>query len=108
MSTHPHRLLAGLALFGLVVLLFLLSLGIGPVRLSPVTVARALFGGGTEEQRIIIQEISEGEQTIHPVGASLPLVTIAPKPAVCFSHHHGVNAIHSAGSAIFLTQQHFV
>lgn len=38
-------------------ILFVLALGIGPVRLSPVTVAQALFGGGSEEQRIIIQEI---------------------------------------------------
>ncbi|NVO14616.1 MAG: iron ABC transporter permease [Rhodoplanes sp.] len=46
-----------LLLGGLVVLLFLLSLGIGPVRLSPDVVATALFGGGSEEQRIIVQEI---------------------------------------------------
>jgi iron complex transport system permease protein len=38
-------------------LLFLLSLGIGSVRLSPLTVAYALIGGGSEEQRIIVQEI---------------------------------------------------
>ncbi|WP_245431046.1 FecCD family ABC transporter permease [Rhodoplanes roseus] len=35
----------------------LLSLGLGPVRLSPDAVAAALFGGGTEESRIIVQEI---------------------------------------------------
>ena len=46
-----------IALSGIVALLFLLSLGVGPVRLSPVTVAQALFGGGSEEQRIIVQEI---------------------------------------------------
>ena len=44
-------------LCGLVVLLFLISLGIGPVRLSPFTVANALFGSGAEEHRIIVQEI---------------------------------------------------
>ena len=33
------------------------SLGTGPVRLPPLTVVQALFGGGTEEQRIIVQEI---------------------------------------------------
>jgi iron complex transport system permease protein len=46
-----------LALGGLVALLFLLSLGIGSVPLSPVTVAHALIGGGSEEGRIIVQEI---------------------------------------------------
>ena len=49
---------AALGILGAVsVLLFLLSLGIGPVRLSPLTVASALIGGGSEEQRIIVQEI---------------------------------------------------
>ena len=36
------------ALVVLVVLLMLISLGIGPVRLSPLTVIEALFGGGSE------------------------------------------------------------
>lgn len=45
------------ALVVLVVLLALLSLGIGPVRLSPVTVIEALFGGGTDVQQVIVQEI---------------------------------------------------
>lgn len=47
--------LAGLAM--LAALLFLGSLATGPVRLPPWTVAAALIGGGTEEQRIIVQEI---------------------------------------------------
>src|SRR5262245_52518741 len=41
----------------LVGVLFLGSFGVGPVRLSPLTVAQALLGGGSEEQRIIVQEI---------------------------------------------------
>jgi iron complex transport system permease protein len=45
------------ALVVLVVLLALLSLGIGPVRLSPVTVIEALFGGGTDVQQVIVREI---------------------------------------------------
>ena len=36
---------------------FLASLGIGPVRLAPWTVARALAGGGDETARIIVREI---------------------------------------------------
>ncbi|HEX2216409.1 MAG TPA: iron ABC transporter permease [Xanthobacteraceae bacterium] len=47
--------LIGLA--SLTVLLFLFSLGVGAVRLSPATVAQALVGGGSIEQRIIVQEI---------------------------------------------------
>ena len=46
-----------LALGVLVAVLFVVSLGVGPVRLSPLTVSQALFGGGSEEQRIIVQEI---------------------------------------------------
>jgi iron complex transport system permease protein len=45
------------ALISLVVLLALISLGIGPVRLSPVAVVDALFGGGTDVQQIIVREI---------------------------------------------------
>src|SRR3989442_2065612 len=47
--------LAGLVI--LVVLLALISLGIGPVRLSPVAVIEALFGGGSDVQRTIVREI---------------------------------------------------
>ncbi len=35
----------------------LVSLGVGPVKLSPVAVLDALFGGGSEVQRIIVQDI---------------------------------------------------
>src|SRR6202049_5195542 len=41
----------------LVVLLALASLGIGPVRLSPVVVIDALFGGGSDVQQVIVREI---------------------------------------------------
>src|ERR1700735_2954154 len=47
--------LAGLVV--LVVLLTLTSLGIGPVRLSPLTVSDALFGGGGDGQQVIVREI---------------------------------------------------
>ena len=50
-------LTAVIVLSGLTALLFVVSLGFGPVRLSPITVVQALFGGGSEEQRIIVQEI---------------------------------------------------
>jgi iron complex transport system permease protein len=41
----------------LVALLALGSLGVGPVKLSPLTVIDALFGGGTEVQQTIVREI---------------------------------------------------
>ena len=45
------------ALTMLVILLALISLGIGPVRLSPMTVINALFGGGNDIQQVIVREI---------------------------------------------------
>ena len=45
------------AFAAVVALLFVLSLGVGPVGLRPDVVLKALFGGGSEEQRIIVQEI---------------------------------------------------
>src|SRR3981189_308631 len=45
------------ALLLLVVLLVLISLRIGPVRLSPVTWIDALFGGGSDVQQVIVREI---------------------------------------------------
>jgi iron complex transport system permease protein len=58
MVSGPARFpLAVSALGALVLLLTALSLGVGPVRLSPAVVVQALFGGGSEEQRIIVQEI---------------------------------------------------
>src|ERR1700716_2857445 len=45
------------ALVVLVVLLALISLGIGPVRLSPLTVIDALFGGGGDVAQVIVREI---------------------------------------------------
>src|SRR5213080_4813134 len=47
--------LAGLLI--LVVLLALISLGIGPVRLTPVAVIDALFGGGSDVHQVIVREI---------------------------------------------------
>jgi iron complex transport system permease protein len=41
----------------LVALLALVSLGIGAVRLSPLTVIDALFGGGDDVQQVIVREI---------------------------------------------------
>src|SRR3954449_10467459 len=48
--------LAPRALAGLAALLFLLSLGVGPVRLPPAAVLGALAGGGPDENRMIVQE----------------------------------------------------
>jgi iron complex transport system permease protein len=45
------------ALAVVVVLLALASLGVGPVRLSPLTVIDALFGGGSDVQQVIVREI---------------------------------------------------
>src|ERR1700755_3508598 len=45
------------ALVILVVLLVLVSLGTGPVRLSPAAVAEALFGGGSDVSQVIVREI---------------------------------------------------
>src|ERR1700724_876600 len=47
--------MAGLVV--LAVLLVLISLGIGPVRLSPLAVIDALFGGGSDVQQVIVREI---------------------------------------------------
>ncbi len=47
--------MAGLVV--LVVVLLLASLGTGPVRLSPLTVVDALFGGGSDVQQVIVREI---------------------------------------------------
>jgi iron complex transport system permease protein len=48
---------AAVLLSALVALLALISLGIGPVRLSPLAVAEALFGAGGEVSQIIVREI---------------------------------------------------
>ena len=52
-----RRLGVTVMLVALVVLLALISLGTGPVRLSPLTVIEALFRGGTDVQQIIVREI---------------------------------------------------
>ncbi|HEY0327517.1 MAG TPA: iron ABC transporter permease [Rhodopseudomonas sp.] len=51
------RGLVTLALLVIVALLMLASLGIGPVRLSPLAVLDALFGGGGEVAQVIVQQI---------------------------------------------------
>ena len=56
-SAARRRIGAVAALAALVVLLVLISLGIGPVRLSPLTVMEALFGGGSEVSQVIVREI---------------------------------------------------
>ncbi len=52
-----RRIGATAALAALVALLMLISLGIGPVRLSPLSVIEAVFGGGSDVQQVIVQEI---------------------------------------------------
>src|ERR1700704_5306265 len=52
-----RRLSVTVVLAALVALLALISLGTGPVRLSPLAVIEALFGGGTDVQQIIVREI---------------------------------------------------
>ncbi|KIZ36165.1 MULTISPECIES: iron ABC transporter permease [Rhodopseudomonas] len=58
-ATRPatRRTVVTAALAILVGLLAIGSLGIGPVKLSPLTVLDALFGGGGEVQQVIVQEI---------------------------------------------------
>jgi iron complex transport system permease protein len=56
--TYPARRGFGLVVLGsLMALLFVASLAVGPVRLAPLDVIQALLGGGSEDQRIIVQEI---------------------------------------------------
>jgi iron complex transport system permease protein len=52
-----RRISATVALVALVVALVVISLGIGPVRLSPLTVIEALFGGGSDVSQVIVREI---------------------------------------------------
>ena len=52
-----RRISATMAMIALVVLLAVISLGIGPVRLSPVAVVEALFGGGSDVAQVIVREI---------------------------------------------------
>src|SRR6188768_4203287 len=56
-DSRRRLMIATTGLAALVVLLALGSLGIGPVRLSPLTVIDALLGGGTDVQRMIVGEI---------------------------------------------------
>jgi iron complex transport system permease protein len=44
-------------LVAVVIVLLLISLGVGPVRLSPPTVVNALFGVGTDVAQVIVREI---------------------------------------------------
>lgn len=56
-TAAPRCLGATAAMAALVVLLALISLGIGPVRLSPLAVTQALFGGGSDVAQVIVREI---------------------------------------------------
>jgi iron complex transport system permease protein len=56
-SAARRTMIATAALAALVVALLLASLGTGPVRLPPLTVLDALFGGGTDVHQIIVREI---------------------------------------------------
>src|ERR1700748_3906928 len=58
-SERAARRRAGvtIAFVTLVIVFALISLGIGPVRLSPLAVIEALFGGGSDVQQIIVREI---------------------------------------------------
>src|SRR5260221_3566264 len=52
-----RRIGATTALVALVIVLAVISLGIGPVRLSPFSVIEALFGGNSDVTQVIVREI---------------------------------------------------
>lgn len=57
-SAAAHRRTSTIVIMTLlVVLLALTSLGVGPVRMSPLTVLETLFGGGSDVYRVIVLEI---------------------------------------------------
>ena len=56
-TAATHRTSAIIAMMALVVLLAVVSLGVGPVRMSPPRVLAALFGGGDDVHRVIVQQI---------------------------------------------------
>ena len=56
-AASRRRSVVTAALIALVAILSLASLGIGPVRLSPLSVVDALFGGGTDVAQTIVREI---------------------------------------------------
>jgi iron complex transport system permease protein len=56
-AASRRRSVVTAALIALVAILSLTSLGIGPVRLSPLSVLDALFGGGTDVAQTIVREI---------------------------------------------------
>ncbi len=62
------------ALVVLAALLALGSLGTGPVRLSPLTVIDALFGGGSDVQQTIVREIRRHHVALNPAYAAGPVV----------------------------------
>ena len=69
-----RRLGVTAAMVALVVLLALISLGIGPVRLSPLAVTQALFGGGSDVAQVIVREIRLPRTILAvAIGASLDL-----------------------------------
>ena len=56
-DTARRRVVVLSVLAALVAVLVLISLGVGPVRLSPLTVTEALFGGGSDVSQVIVREI---------------------------------------------------
>jgi iron complex transport system permease protein len=54
-SRRRAGVMAGLV--AVVIVLVLISLGVGPVRLSPIDVIDALFGGGSDVGQVIVREI---------------------------------------------------
>ncbi|MGH6641663.1 MAG: FecCD family ABC transporter permease [Bradyrhizobium sp.] len=56
-SSQRRRVVVIACLAALVTLLALGSIGVGPVRLSPLRVIEALFGGGSDVQQTIVREI---------------------------------------------------
>ena len=72
--------MAGLVV--LVVLLALVSLGIGPVRLSPLTVIDALCGGGSDVQQVIVREIRLPRTILAvAIGATFSALPTTRRPA---------------------------
>ena len=55
---------------------------------------------------IVVQDIGEGEKTVHPVGAAFPAVAGASEPSVVRPEHLGISLVQVGGDAVPLADEH--
>src|SRR5580704_4000478 len=58
------------------------------------------------DELLVMEDISERQQTVQPIRATLPLIAVPAAPAIANPHHKRIKAVEMTRGALRLSDQH--